>query len=325
ARLVQARAAYKRNKDLFDQKVISDAEWEQAQAEFEVAEKEAAAAGENVRAAQFNVQSARATVDEAQENLRRTALFAPVDGTVSKLDVELGERVVGTLQMAGTELLRIADLTQMEVRVDVNENDIIRVQVGDTADIEVDSYAYRDKQFKGVVTAIANTANATLTPDAVTEFEVRVRILNDSYQDLTSGMEKRASPFRPGMTASVDIVTERKQGVMAVPLAAVTTRVPGEKKRDDEDDDEEKQAKRTTNADPIEVVFVVDEEGKVERRPVKIGISDFEYIEILSGLSGDETVVSGPFRAVSQKLDDGDAVNVKEEEDDDREPRAMRD
>ena len=316
AQLVQARASYERNQQLFKEKVISEADWEQAQAQFTVAQKEATAAQETVRAARFNVQSARAAVDEAQENLRRTSILAPMSGTISKLAVELGERVVGTSQMAGTEMLRIANLTQMEVRVDVNENDIIRVEVGDTAEIDVDSYAYRDKKFRGVVTAIANTANETLTPDAVTEFEVRVRILNDSYSDLTSQMEQRTSPFRPGMTASVEVVTDRKRGVVSVPLAAVTTRVPGEKRRaNPNNEDDPNVGPVAPKADPVEVVFVV-EAGKVLQRPVRIGISDFENIEILSGLKAGETVVAGPFRTVSQKLEDGNVVNVKEEKDD---------
>ena len=175
-----------------------------------------------MQASRYTVASSQASVDEAQENLSLTSVFAPMKGIVSKLSVEKGERVVGTSQMAGTEMLRIADLNRMEVRVDVNENDIIRVSVGDTAVIDVDAYSHTGREFEGVVTQIANTANDKASPDAVTEFEVRIRILNSSYQDLIA--ETGRSPFRPGMTASVDIRTNKKDQIVTVPLAAVTTR-----------------------------------------------------------------------------------------------------
>ncbi|SDJ88054.1 HlyD family secretion protein [Catalinimonas alkaloidigena] len=314
ARFAQAKANYERNKSLFEQKVISAADWEQIKTDYEVAQKEVESARQNAQAARYNVSSAQAGVDEAQENLRRTSILAPMSGTVSKLDVELGERVVGTSQMAGTEMLRIANLNNMEVAVDVNENDIIRVQVGDTARIDVDSYSYLDKEFKGIVTSIANTANEALTTDAVTEFEVKVRILNESYEDLAEGI-KTVSPFRPGMTASVEIITDRRQDVLSVPLAAVTTRSPNDDKKPGENNEGPNASSNTQEtrpgAEPIEVVFVV-KDGKAERRPVKTGISDFDNIEILSGLQEGEVVVSGPFRTVSQKLKDGDDVRIEE-------------
>ena len=248
---------------------------------------------QNVEAAKYIVQSSRANVDDAEENLRLTNVFAPVSGTVSKLDVEKGERVVGTQQFTGTEMMRIADLNKMEVRVDVNENDIIRVNLGDTAVIDVDSYSHMDKKFKGLVTAIANTANDKVSRDAVTEFEVKIRILNESYADLLK--EGTRFPFRPGMTASVEIVTDSKYNVLSVPLSAVTTRVPSDE--DDEESNGEKsngeESTSTTNNDDKQEVIFIHEEGKAKMVQVEVGISDFENIEILSGIEEGTELVSG--------------------------------
>lgn len=315
ANLAQARAAlerakaqkrqveltYERQKQLRDENVISEADFETAEANYEVAKNDLKSAQENVQAAQYIVQSAQASVDEAQENLSRTSVYAPVSGTVSKLSVELGERVVGTQQMAGTEMLRIANLNNMEVRVDVNENDIIRIEEGDTAIIEVDSYTFMEKKFKGIVTAIANTAKEKASQDAVTEFEVKVLILNESYEDLVK--EGKDSPFRPGMTASVEIITETKQDVLTVPLSAVTLRKPVNKN----DSTATKKVSEEKEREE-EVVFVVVKDDKVKQVQVETGISDFENIEILSGLSKDDMVVKGPFLVVSKTLKDGDLV-----------------
>lgn len=224
AQLTQAKQTFERQKKLYNEKVISMADYEAALANYQVAENDKVASEKNVLAARYTVKSSQATVDEASENLRRTTIYSPVDGTVSKLSVELGERVVGTQQMAGTEMMRIANLNNMEVRVDVNENDIIRINIGDTAIIEVDSYTYMEKEFQGIVTAIANTANDKASQDAVTEFEVKVKILNSSYEDLIK--EDGDSPFRPGMTASVEIMTETKKDILTVPLSSVTLRSP---------------------------------------------------------------------------------------------------
>ncbi|MFP4090546.1 MAG: efflux RND transporter periplasmic adaptor subunit [Cyclobacteriaceae bacterium] len=306
AQLVQAEAAYQRNKQLYDQTVISDADFETAESNYQVAVQELESARQNVEAARFAVKSAEATVDEARENLSLTSIFAPVNGIVSKLSVEEGERVVGTSQMAGTELLRIANLNRMEVRVDVNENDIIRVSNGDTAIVDVDAYSYMDKEFKGIVTSIASTANEKTTPEAVTEFEVRIRLLNESYDDLLD--EKGPYPFRPGMTASVDIITQKKEDVLSVPLAAVTTRAA---EKDTTATDET--ATLTAQEELQEVVFRVKDDMSVERVNVRTGISDYENIEILEGLEEGTQVVSGPYMAVSQQLEDG--KNVKKQED----------
>ncbi len=301
ARLVQAQANYDRNKKLYEDQVISDADFEQIESSYQVALQDVESAKQNVQAARYGIRSAQATVDEARENLSLTSIFAPVSGIVSKLDVEKGERVVGTSQMAGTEMLRIADLNQMEVRVDVNENDIIRVAIGDTAVVDVDAYTYSNQEFAGVVTAIANTANTKVTEEAVTEFEVRIRLLNESYQDLLD--EKKSYPFRPGMTASVDIITQRKQGVLAVPLSAVTTRP--------RDSTEQATAEPTSLADQEdtdEVVFRYQPDNTVNKVVVETGISDYENIEILSGLSEGDRIVSGPYVAVSRELADGKEV-----------------
>ena len=314
AQKIRAEQEYERNKQLFEDNVISEAEWQVAQANYEIAKNDLTAAEKNVDAARYIVRSAVASVREAEENLGFTNVRAPMGGIVSKLSVEEGERVVGTSQMAGTEMLRIADLTNMEVRVDVNENDIIRVSLGDTATIDVDSYTYLEKEFKGVVTQIANTANEKASPDAVTEFEVRIKILNESYADL---MKERnmVSPFRPGMTASVEIITEKKNDVLSVPLAAVTTRSPKDKNNDGEDigeDDEEAVTPpdEEEEDEQIEVVFINDG-GVAKMVPVETGISDFENIQVLSGVNQGQEVISGPFSAVSKRLNDGDLISIQ--------------
>lgn len=304
AQFTRVELDYNRQKKLFDVKAISESDFQLADANYKIAKQDLNSAKQSVIAAEYTVQSAKATVKEAKENLGFTRIKAPMSGTVSKLDVEKGERVVGTSQMAGTEMMRIADLNQMEVRVDVNENDIVRVNIGDTAVIDVDSYAYLDKKFSGIVTAIANTANMKASADAVTEFEVKIRILNESFKDLK---QANRSPFRPGMTASVDIITETKRDIMSVPLGAVTTRIP--KKKENKDGEEEK-AKKDNELQ--EVVFV-NEEGKVKMIEVKTGISDFENIEILNGIEGDEEIVTGPFLEISKNLKEGDAIKEKEE------------
>ena len=314
AQYEQARLAYTRNEKLKKQNVVSDADYETAKSNYEVAKQNLVSAEESVKAAQYIVKSSEATVEEAKENVRLTSVLAPVSGTVSKLDVEKGERVVGTQQMAGTEMLRIADLTQMEVKVDVNENDIIRVTVGDTAIIDVDSYTYMDKKFSGVVTSIANTANAKASQDAVTEFEVKIRILNESFSDLLSEIQG-PSPFRPGMTASVEIITTTKDNVLAVPLSAVTTRTPSQLKgfnRSNEEDDDDglvvTNANNKEEEKQVKEVVFINDNGKAKMVEVKTGISDYDHIEITEGLNNGDVVISGPFFVVSKRIKDGDLV-----------------
>ena len=321
SRLLKAKIDYDRNKRLHDDKVISDADFDQFNSQYLVAKQDVESAKANVQAAVFNVKSTEAALKEARANLTKTTIYAPQSGTVSKLNVELGERVVGTSQMAGTELLRIANLNKMEVRVNVNENDITRVSMSDTVIIDVDSYSASGRKFKGIVYEIASSANglggtsaaAAVSSDAVTEFEVKIRILRSSYSDLIVG--KRSYPLKPGMTASVEIITNRKMGVLSVPLATVTTRDPtmkpeGDKKEGEEDNNQEPE--KVIKKDKIkEVVFVMDKDSKAKLREVKTGISDFENIEILSGLKEGETIISGPYITVSKKLKEGELVMKK--------------
>lgn len=320
ARLNQALAnsknvqqTFERNRKLFEQKVISQSEYDASRAQYEANRAEVDAARQSVRAAESTVRSASASLDESRRNLDKTTIYAPVSGTVSKLNVERGERVVGTSQMAGTEIMRIANLNNMEIRVNVNENDIVRVHLNDSVIVEVDSYTNTNRKFRGVVTSIANTAKDAATLEAVTEFEVRIRVLNESYQDLIQ--KNGRTPFRPGMTASVDIITDQKSNVLSVPLAAVTTRVKDKKNtKDNAPQNNLTQEERPVRPDerPEEVVFV-HEAGKVKMVKVTTGISDFDNIEILSGLKAGQEIVSGPFRAVSKQLKEGDLVTVKDE------------
>lgn len=297
AQFTQAELNYNRQKGLYEQKVISDADFETAKANYIGAEKDLEAAKQNVFASEFIVKSSQASVNEAAENLRLTNVNSPVSGIVSSLLVEKGERVVGTQQMAGTEMMTIADLSRMEVRVDVNENDIVRLSLGDTTLIDVDSYSSLNKRFKGIVTSIANTANVKTSADAVTEFKVKIRILNSSYEDLVRQGNKY--PFRPGMTASVEIMTTSKNDALAIPLAAVTTR---------ETQVDTLSGGSTKNR---ELVFV-SENGIAKLRTVKTGISDYENIEILEGLKEGDEIISGPYFTVSKDLKEGDAVKKAE-------------
>lgn len=286
ASLKQAEANYNRNKSLFDKGVISKAEWDRVVSEYEVAQA-------NKESAYYNMQSTSATVKEAQDNLGRTNIYAPMSGTISKLDAELGERVVGTQQMAGTEILRVANLTNMEVEVDVNENDIVKVQVGDSTIVEVD--AYLGKEFKGIVTEISNSADAALTTDQVTNFKVKVRILEESYKDLLEGKADNYSPFRPGMTATVDIITNRKDNIIGVPISAIVIK-------------NDTTATESTDQ-KYEAVFL-KEGTKAELRKVSTGIQDDSNIEITEGLTEGETVITGPYNTVTKSLKEGDDVEV---------------
>ncbi len=316
----RAKLEYDRNKTLYEQEVISTSEWELAKQNFKVAENDYKSAQASVQAAQYIVKSSQAALDDAKENLRKTAVLAPISGTVSKLVVKQGERVVGTSNFSGTEMLRIADLNNMEVRVDVNENDIIRISLGDTAIIDVDAYTHLGKKFKGVVTQIANTAKDKASADAVTEFEVKIKILPASYNDLKK--EGNLHPFKPGMTASVDIITNTKANITTVPLAAVTVRTKSQLERSNKKKQGDKVETKTkpnrtktdkkTNAEEekIEVIFV-NEDGVAKIKKVKTGISDYEYIEIKSELNDSTEVITGPFIAVSKRLKDGDLVKVE--------------
>ena len=309
AQFKEAKASYERSKKLYDKGIISRAEWDKSVATYEGAQAAK-------QAAYYNVQSASATVNESRENLGKTAIYAPVDGTISKLGVELGERVLGTQQMTGTEMMRVADLNNMEVEVDVNENDIVKISIGDSAKVEVD--AYLKKEFKGIVTSISNSASTALTADQVTNFKVKVRIVKESYQNLMVGKPANFSPFRPGMTATVDIITTRKENVIAVPISAVVMRTDTTSSRKeyvvkDENADNSEEAPEVKNEKRYECVFVKVGD-KVKIRIVTTGIQDDTYIEVLSGLKKGETIVTGPYTTVTKELNPDDLVYVKTKE-----------
>jgi HlyD family secretion protein len=302
AQFIQKELDFNRNKKLWEERAISQSVYETALSAYQVAKAE-------LDAAKYSVKSSEATLKEAEENLIRTSIFAPMTGTISMLLVEKGERVIGAQMMTGTEMMRIADLNRMEVLVEVNENDIVRVNMQDTALIEVD--AFLGQKFKGIVTEIANSARTQgLTTDQVTNFEVKVLLLYDSYKSLLE--EGYTNPFRPGMSATVDIQTETILDVLAAPIQAVTTRadsVLSDSVGGEFISDPEKSGELT------EVVFIVGEENKAEVRKIKTGIQDNNFIQILEGLEDDDEIISAPYNAVSKKLKPGSAVEVVKKED----------
>lgn len=293
AQYIQAELSYKRTKQLFDEQTISKSEFEQAEASYSVAKAE-------VDAAKYSVISAEASLKEANETLIKTSIYAPMTGTVSMLLVELGERVAGTGMMAGTEMLRVADLSRMEAQVEVNENDIPRVKLGDTATISVDAYV--DYKFRGIVTEMANSAKTTgVSADQVTNFDVKILVLPESYKDLTD--KGNAHPLRPGMSATVDIRTEIKPGIITVPIQSVTTRT-----------DTTKVIKTVSDEDIRTLVFITDGERALAK-DVKTGIQDNSYIEIISGVSEGDRVISAPFSAISKKLSDSTLIEIVKKDD----------
>lgn len=291
AQFKQAELSFERTKQLFSENAISQSDYEQAEASYNVAKAE-------VDAAKFSVISAEASLKEAEENLIKTSINAPMSGTVSMLLVELGERVAGTNLMAGTEILRIADLSRMEAQVEVNENDIVRVSTGDTALIEVD--AYLNHKFKGIVTEIANSAKTTGTSaDQVTNFDVKIFILPESYENLADNGE---NPFRPGMSTTVDIRTETKEDILTVPIQSVTTRT------------DTTNIISTSDEEIRTITFATDGEYAFAK-DVETGIQDNNYIEIISGLKDSVMVISAPFSAISRKLSDSSLVEIVEKDD----------
>jgi HlyD family secretion protein len=313
AQLEQDRATYNRNKDLYDQKVISKAEFEQFDTKLKASQAQYNAAVQNIRSLSAGVASAQTQLGAAYKNLGRTTILAPMDGVISMLSVKKGERVVGTAQMAGTEMMRVANMNSLEVRVDVGENDIVKVSIGDSADVEVD--AYNNRKFKGIVTQIASSTiksggNTSTVSNDVTNYEVHIRLAPSSYQDLLDPLQPKKFPFRPGMNASADIKTNIKNGVIAIPITAVAAR----------DVNDENGDKKKANANPAnenegvvadelkEVVFVLNKEGKVDMRTVTTGIQDINNIEVLSGLKDGEEVVTAPYNAVTKTLKTGTKV-----------------
>lgn len=322
ATMAQAQQAYDRNKKLFDDKVISKAEFEQFETDLASAKANYNASLQNIRSLQAGVRSSQTGLVAANTVLGRATILSPISGIISSLKVEKGERVVGTAQMAGTEMMTVADMNTMEVRVNVGENDIVKVSIGDNADIEVD--AYTGRKFTGIVTKIASsvktatTGSVATTANDVTNYEVRIRIDKNSYQDLIDPANPRRFPFRPGMNASADIKTKNKDGVVSVPISAVNARVKGSDKSltetKKENQEQTGQNPNETNdakgGDMEEVVYLVMKDGIVKKRIVKTGIQDINYIEITEGLKVGEEVVTGPYSAVSQTLKDDTKVKV---------------
>jgi HlyD family secretion protein len=318
AQLELDKQTYNRNKQLFDEKVISQAEFEQIESRYRSSQAQYNAALQNIRSLQAGVQSAQTQLGAANKNLGRTTLTAPMNGVISMLTVKKGERVVGTAQMAGTEMMRVADLSMMEVRVDVGENDVVKVSIGDSADVEVD--AYNNRKFKGIVTQIAastvKSGATAMTTNDVTNYEVRIRLDRASYADLLDPSKPKKFPFRPGMNASADIKTRRTDNAIAVPITAVAARVKGS---DESLEDKKKETKRedgdeATPAAAVdeleEVIFVLKEDNKVEKRVVNTGIQDINYIQVVNGLKEGEQVVTAPYNAISKTLKSGTKVNV---------------
>ena len=296
AQFFAAEKNWQRTQQLFRDKVVSQADFDAGEANFISAEATLTAASESIRSAEFAISSAEASVQEARDNLSRTTLLAPQSGTVTALVKEVGESVQGNGFTAGEVVMKVSDLSIMEVDVEVNESDIVRVGMNDEAEVEVD--AYLDETFLGTVTEIGNTAlNAGLNGfamDQVTNFSVKVRLQPESYAELLTTLEDAASPFRPGMSAKVDVLTRSADAVISVPIQSVTTR---ESEADEEEDELG--------------VFVLEPSGEVRWQRVETGIQDNRYIEIKSGLDTSLTVVTGPYQSVSRTLKDGDAVEIK--------------
>jgi HlyD family secretion protein len=314
ANLINTEANYNRNKKLFDQGVISQQDFDASKAQYESGKAQIKALEESVKSAEYNINGVQASLKEASTNLAKTFIYAPVDATVSKLNKKLGERVVGTATMEGTEIMRLADLNEMEVNVDVNENDIIRVHKNDTTLIEVD--AYQDKKFRGLVTEVANSANTSgINADQVTNYTVKIRVLRESYQDLIT--ETNPVVFRPGMSASVEILTRKVKNALSIPIQAVTTRTDSLQKpvgvavesasSDDggvkvevSSDKKEKKVEEK-NKKPRACIFVL-RDGKAKIIFVKTGIQDNEYIQILEGLTIKDEIITAPYGAISKQL-----------------------
>lgn len=316
-----AQRTFDRQKQLLDEKVISRAEFEQAQNALQSAEANYNAALETVRGGQAGVASAQASLQRANKDLSRTSVLAPMDGIISLLNVKKGERVVGNSMMAGTEMMRIADMNKIEVRVDVGENDIPKVSLGDSALVEVD--AYSNRKFRGIVTQIASSSvlaaqqTQLSTSTDVTNYKVYIRLLPSSYNDLIDPSRPKSFPFRPGMSASADVQTNTKTNVVAVPINAVTTREKGTDNVGNQNKTEktteqgmQETEKSTLSSDLDEVVFVMQPDGTVKKVKVKTNIQDINYIEVTSGLNEGVQVVSSPYNVISKTLKDGMKVKI---------------
>lgn len=324
ATLDQAETQYNRQKKLLDEKVISRLEFEQAEQAFKSARANYNAAMEGIKSAKAGVQSVQAQLNRANKDIGRTLITSPMDGVISLLAIKKGERVAGNSFNVGTEMMRVADMRSFEVRVDVGENDIPKVKLGDTAIVEVD--AYTSRKFKGIVYKIANPSTGNnLTANAsaeVTNYKVHIRLLQESYKDLV--IPGRSFPFRPGMTASADIQTKSKYNVLSVPLNAVTTRDSKEDQKEKKDEKKpaakvaqvEKAEQKSVSADDSieEVVFILQADNKVKKVKVKTAIQDLNNIEITEGVKEGDKVITGPYSIVSKMLKDGNLVTVVEKD-----------
>jgi HlyD family secretion protein len=317
AQLDQAKKTYDMQKQLYDQKVISRSEFNTADAAYKTAQANLNAAKQGIRGGQAGVQSARVGLEKANKDISRATLEAPMSGVISLLSVKKGERVVGSSMMAGTEMMRIADMSKIEVRVDVGENDIPKVHLGDSALIEVD--AFNNRKFKGVVTQIASSNNGAASQSSlsnsttdVTNYKVYIRIDPETYKDLIDPTKKKNFPFRPGMSASADIQTRTHANVLSIPINAVTTRDKSDSNKVQKSSDDNVSVANTDNMDNQieEVVFVVQADGTVKKQVVKTGIQDINYIEVLSGLKEGDMVVTGPYDVVSKTLKEKAKVRV---------------
>jgi HlyD family secretion protein len=317
ANLDLAKQTLARNRTLYEQKVISKSELEQYEASLRSAEANYNAAQSNIKGLQANVQSTQTGLSKANKDLSRATIVAPMDGVISSLKVKEGESVAGSGFNVGTEMMTVADMSLLEVRVDVGENDIVKISIGDSADVEVD--AYNNRKFKGIVTKIASStksSSALTASNDVTNYEVRIRLDKESYKDLSG----KTFPFRPGMNASADIKTKRVDNVLAVPITAVNARVKGsdksmadnqKEKKENKGEEENDISTSELESDELEeVVFILQTDGTVKKVVVKSGVQDINYIEVLSGLKPGEQVVIGPYNAISKTLKDGMKVNV---------------
>ena len=318
AQMDQAEKTYNMQRQLFSDKVISQSEFNTADAAYKAAKANFNAAQQGIKGGQASVQTARASLDKANKDLGRTVIVAPMDGVVSLLNVKQGEKVAGNSFTLGTEMMRIADMQKIEVRVDVGENDIPKVKLGDSALIEVD--AYSDRKFKGIVTQIASSNNGAASQSAlsntstdVTQYKVYIRLLPESYMDLIG---KGHFPFRPGMSANADIQTKTHDYVLSVPINAVTTREKNDSSKTSKKPASETNQVVTTNDDDLDVVvFIIDKESKVKKVPVKTDIQDINHIEITSGLKPGDEVITGPYDVVSKTLKDGSKVKKVDKKD----------
>jgi len=328
AALDQAKKNYDREKQLLNDKVISQSEFDQAESSYLSAQANYNAAEQSIIGNQAGAVSAKANLSIAAKNLSRTTVAAPMNGVISSLSIKKGERVVGNSMMAGTEMMRVADMSRIEAIVDVGENDIPKVHLGDSAIIEVD--AYNNRKFRGIVTQIASsvastsTSTSTVSSNDVTNYKVHVRLSPDSYKDLYDSKRPKNFPFRPGMTASADIQTNTHFNVISVPINSVTTRdrnsnntTDNSKKQADnkngdnpDNSDDNSTTVKAASSDLDEVVFLLQADGTVKKAKVKTGIQDINNIEILDGLKEGDTVITGPYSTVSKILKDGTKVQV---------------